>query len=220
MSEPRPAQLAAAQDEHFPGATLAHGFLAVPTPGAWLEAVPEYLELLLIDHANCEKKAAATCLSLLHRYDDRVELVRIASRFARQELRHFEQVLRWLERRGIPWRRLSASRYAATLWREVSGSEPQRRLDTLICAAFVEARSCERFAAIVPVLTPIDPQLAAFYQRLMASEAGHFAGYVELARRDFDADLVERRIARFRTLDAELVTAPDALFRFHSGPPA
>lgn len=202
-----------------PGTAGPRDFLAVPTPDAWLAAAPQHLDTLLLDHANCEKKAAATCLSLLHRYDDQPGLARLASRFARQELRHYEQVLGWLDRLGIPWQRLSASRYASALWAEVDRSEPRRLLDTLLCAAFVEARSCERFEALVPVLHPDTPALAAFYRRLMASEAGHFLGYVEMAQRLFEPALVAERTARFRSLDAELVQAPDPHFRFHSGVP-
>ena len=85
-------------------------FLACPTPEAWCAAAPARLEVLLVDHANCEKKAAATALSLLFRYDDRPALVDAMSRLAREELRHCEQVLALMRERRIAPRRIRASR--------------------------------------------------------------------------------------------------------------
>lgn len=76
-------------------------FLPCRTPDAWVRAAVADLELLVIDHANCEKKAAATALSLMHRYTDNPKLLHKMSRLAREELRHFEQVLSIIERRGL-----------------------------------------------------------------------------------------------------------------------
>ena len=70
-----------------------YDFLPCRTPEAWLSAAVGSLPLLMIDHANCEKKAAATAMSLMHRYTDNTALLNKMSRLAREELRHFEQVL-------------------------------------------------------------------------------------------------------------------------------
>jgi len=46
-------------------------FLPCATPAAWIAAALAHPEELLIDHANCEKKAASTALGLLYRHIDR-----------------------------------------------------------------------------------------------------------------------------------------------------
>lgn len=191
-----------------------HEFLPCPTPEAWLEQAVDQQALLLIDHAHCEKKAAATAINLLYRYMDRPDLLDRMSRLAREELRHFEQVLAILRRRGIAYRGLSAARYAGGLRELVRTSEPGRLVDTLIVGALIEARSCERFASLAPRL---DAELAKFYSGLLAAEARHFQDYLHLAERYSDEPITER-IAVFREREQQLIEAPDTEFRFHSGP--
>lgn len=190
-------------------------FLLCATPSAWIEVAVAHQDILLIDHAHCEKKAASSALALLFRYPERHTLVATLSRLAREELRHFEQVLRILQRRGIPYRKLTASRYAEGLRRHVRHAEPGRLVDTLIVGAFIEARSCERFALLAPHL-PAD--LREFYGGLQAAEARHFREYLDLAQ-SCAAEALEPHIARFAQIEAELVTTPDPVFRFHSGVP-
>ena len=191
-------------------------FLYCRTPATWLEEAAARLDILLIDHANCEKKAAGTALSLLYRYVDKPVLLRTLSRLAREELRHFEQVQGYLEARAIDYVHIGPSRYAGTLRRLIRPSEPERLVDTLLVGAVVEARSCERFLGLIDVL-PED--LAAFYRKLLDSEARHFRQYLELARRYARAPF-EEALDALLTRDVELVTEPDPVFRFHSGPPA
>lgn len=189
-------------------------FLLCPTPQAWLDQAVDRQELLLIDHAHCEKKAAATAINLLYRYMDRPELLTLMSRLAREELRHFEQVLAFIQRRGLVYRGLSASRYAAGLRELVRTTEPGRLVDTLIVGALIEARSCERFARLAPLL---DDELARFYRGLLATEARHFQDYLALARRYSDTP-IDDRLALFLERERELIEAPDTELRFHSGP--
>jgi tRNA-(ms[2]io[6]A)-hydroxylase len=193
-------------------------FLSCPTPEAWLQAAadPANRATLLVDHANCEKKAASTALHLMYRYVEHPALLHRLSRLAREELRHFEQVLTIMERRGVAYPQLSASRYAAELRALVSGQEPLRLVDTLLVGAIIEARSCERFAALVPLL---DEELAQFYAGLLKSEARHFQDYLTLAR-SLEADVdVDARLAPLLAREAELIETADEQFRFHSGPP-
>ena len=190
-------------------------FLPCATPVAWLEAAGAHPAELLIDHANCEKKAASTALGLLYRYVGRPDLLQRMSRLAREELRHFEQVVALMQARGIAYRQLSAGRYAAALHELVRRAEPERLVDTLIAGAFIEARSCERFAALAPRL---DAELTDFYRSLLRSEARHFQHYLDLAR-SFGGD-IDGRIAAFAAREKELIETPDTEFRFHSGPPA
>lgn len=192
-------------------------FLGSATPDAWLAWAARNPDILLIDHANCEKKAAATALSLMHRYTEYPRLLHKLSRLAREELRHFEQVVAIMQRRGVSYRPISASRYAAGLRAAIRSHEPGRLVDTLVVGAVIEARSCERFAALAPQL---DPELGDFYRSLLKSEARHFRDYLELATALSDPEEVARRQRVFLALDAGLVTGTDSEFRFHSGIPA
>lgn len=188
-------------------------FLGCATPHSWIEAAQNHLELLLIDHAHCEKKAASTALSLMYRYVDHPRLLNKMSRLAREELRHFEQVLALMSRRGIRYGHLSPSRYARELRQQVRGEEPGRLVDVLIVGAFIEARSCERFASLAPYL---DEELADFYRSLLRSEARHYRDYLDLAREAAGTD-IEDRVAAFREQEMQLIISEDSEFRFHSG---
>jgi tRNA-(ms[2]io[6]A)-hydroxylase len=193
----------------------ALGLLACPTPAAWVTHASSHVELLLLDHANCEKKAASTAVSLLFRYPEQESLAQRLSRLAREELRHFEQVCAVTARRGIAFRRVAPTRYAAGLHRLVRAREPDRLVDLLLAGAFIEARSAERFAVLAPAL---DEELSTFYGGLLAAEARHRDVYLTLARARARADLDER-IRDFAAAEAELVTQRDRRFGFHSGPP-
>ena len=192
-------------------------FLGCPTPPAWLAAVPDNLDVLLIDHANCEKKAAGAALAALYRYNQHDTLLVRLSRLAREELRHFEQVLAALRERGIAYRQVSASRYAAGLRRHARTAEPGRLVDLLLIGALVEARSCERFELLAPLLQRIDAPLAALYARLARSEQRHFEVYLALAEDVAAAGEIEQRTAALRQVENSLVSEPDDEFR--SGAP-
>lgn len=190
-------------------------FLPCPTPDAWIDAALDNLAILLVDHANCEKKAASTALSLIYRYNDRFDLLDKMSRLAREELRHFEQVIQLMRRREIAYVHISACDYAGELRKLVATSEPLKLVDTLIISAFIEARSCERFAKLAPHL---DQELESFYLSLLKSEARHYSDYLKLARQYAEAD-ISQRIARVAERERALITTPGREFRFHSGPP-
>ena len=186
-------------------------FLQTPTPEGWLETAAERLPELLLDHANCELKAASSGLAIIYRYPERDTLVWRMSRLAREELRHFEQVRQLLKERDIPFQRLTASRYASCLHEAVRRTEPQRLLDTLIVGALIEARSCERFAALAPRM-PDD--IGRFYRGLLASES-------RFARNECSVGeaVLAARIDQLRELENRIITDADPLFRFHSGLP-
>ena len=191
-------------------------FLLCPTPAGWIDVALDNQELLLIDHANCEKKAASTAMNLLYRYIDRDDLLKKMSQLAREELLHFEQVVGIMKERGINYRHVSSSRYASGL-RELGRKGGEDELvDVLICGALIEARSCERFAALVPHL---DEALAKFYRSLLRSEGRHYQDYLELARQYAGTD-IQWRIDEFREIERELILSPDPEFRFHSGVPS
>ena len=194
-------------------------FFETKTPEAWLEAASERIPELLLDHANCELKAASTALGFLYRYPERTALAQRMSRLAREELRHFEQVRSIMDEMQVPFERLTASRYAGRLRDAVRDEEPLKLLDMLLVGALIEARSCERFARLAPRLPE---RLAKFYGGLLASESRHFEHYLGFARAETgvsQADL-DARLAELKELEARLITEPDPQFRFHSGSPA
>lgn len=239
-------------------------FLQCPTPQSWIdEAIkPENLSELLIDHCNCELKAAQTAMLLIRKYavdkDNAAELLAwlkpyedfvyrrdfigsfngkhaglskaIVARddvsfgavlvdkmvlLIKEELHHFQQVLDIMTARGIEYKNVRAGRYAKGLMKYVRTHEPQKLIDTLICGAYIEARSCERFAKLAPYL---DDELNKFYLSLLRSEARHYQDYLALASEISVSDITQR-ITFFANKEAELIATEDVDFKFHSGVP-
>lgn len=236
-------------------------FLNCPTPQDWVDEAlkPENLPVLLVDHANCELKAAQTAMLLLRRYavdkesgdallawlkpfedfvyrkvgngdfSDHVnlskklisksnfehgdELIAKMVLLIKEELHHFQQVLEIMQARGVKYDNLTASRYARGMMKHVRTHEPAKLTDTLICGAYIEARSCERFAKVAPLL---DDELHTFYVSLLRSEARHFQDYLNLAQK-VSKDDISQRVAFFGEKEVQLITSKDCEFRFHSG---
>jgi tRNA-(ms[2]io[6]A)-hydroxylase len=190
--------------------------LLAPTPESWLEHALVSWRELLVDHANCEKKAASTALALIFAYPEDRALTSALSRLAREELRHFEQVQRMMISLDVEYSRQQPGRYGAGLRAVVRTSEPGRKLDLLLAGALIEARSAERFGLLAPRLPA---PLGEFYEQLGHSEARHFEDYLQWAHAAAgDADL-DTRLAKIAAREAELATSPDPEFRFHSGAP-
>ncbi|HEY2807160.1 MAG TPA: tRNA-(ms[2]io[6]A)-hydroxylase [Steroidobacteraceae bacterium] len=184
------------------------------TPQAWVEdAVANWPELI-VDHANCEKKAASTALALMFAYPEDQALVLALSRLAREELRHYEQVVRAMGALGVPLSRQRPGRYAQQLRVQVASGEPARKLDLLLCGALIEARSAERFVLLAPRMP--EP-LGTLYASLALSEARHFELYVGFAQACAPLQW-RRRLAELAACEAQLATGADELLRFHSGP--
>ena len=188
--------------------------LLVPTPQRWLDAACEHWRTLLVDHANCEKKAASTALALIFAYPEQAAHNLALARLAREELRHFEQVTRMMERLGVPFERLKPGRYAGGLRAALRTHEPQRRLDLLLAGAIIEARSCERFERLA---SRLPEPLAGFYAELQRAEARHTSLYLDLAASA--ADDFQLRLHELLAVEAALVEREDTELRFHSGPP-
>ncbi len=194
-------------------------FLRCDTPKAWLDYAISRIDILLIDHAKCEKKAASTALSLMFKYSERTELQIKMSQLAREEVLHFEQVFEFIVKRGIEYTILSPSRYAGSLRKLARDNEPDKLVDFCIIGAIIEARSCERFASLAPLLEKAgDIELAKYYRYLLKSESRHYEDYLDLAKRYSVKDINER-LELFLTKEAELINTPDNVFRFHSGLP-
>jgi tRNA 2-(methylsulfanyl)-N6-isopentenyladenosine37 hydroxylase len=199
--------------------SVPEAILLAPTPEAWVSAACERWRELLVDHLGCEKKAASTAVALIFAYPEDEAMSQALSRLAREELRHFEQVQALMKQLAVPYARAKPGRYAAGL-RDVSrSSEPHRKLDLLLTGALIEARSAERFAQLTARLPA---PLAGFYAQLQRSEARHFQLYLRLAIQAAQSDALDwrERLCVLALREAELATAPDEQFRFHSGPPA
>jgi tRNA-(ms[2]io[6]A)-hydroxylase len=194
--------------------------LLAPTPPSWVDHAAAHWAELLVDHANCEKKAASTALALMFAYPEDRKLTSALSRLAREELRHFEQVQRMMETLDVPYIRQKPGRYGAGLRATMRTADPGRKLDLLLIGALIEARSAERFRLLAPRLP--EP-LSDFYTTLERSEARHFELYLDLAH-GIDtsprAAESEQRLQTIAAREAELATQPDDAFRFHSGAPA
>jgi tRNA-(ms[2]io[6]A)-hydroxylase len=193
--------------------------LLAPTPQAWVTSACRRWQELLSDHLGCEKKAASTALALIFAYPEDTSLTLALSRLAREELRHFEQVQSLMQELEVPFARAKPGRYASGLRAVSHTAEPDRKLDLLLTGALIEARSAERFAMLAPHLpAPLD----RFYAQLEHSEARHFQLYLRLAIQAAQQSGLDwqQRLSVLAAREAELATAPDAQFRFHSGPPA
>jgi len=203
-------------------------FLHCETPQQWLDRVIVNLDTLLIDHANCEKKAASTAINLMFRYDCLPDICYRMSRLAREELRHYEQVLKIINNRGIKLRPVTPSRYAGGMHKVLAKFEPQRLPELLMIGSIIEARSCERFAQVIPILhSENENDLAKFYRGLLASEARHFQHYLELAEHywktkkltDKTGIRFSEKLNQYLSIEAELILSSDKAFNFHSGIP-
>jgi len=189
-------------------------WLAAPSGAAWLEQAIAHPELVLIDHAHCERKAAGVALQLMFRYPSDEGLGAVLSPLAREELEHFEQVLQLLQRRGVALRPLAAPPYGAALTAQVRRGEPKRMLDSFLVAGLIEARSHERMA-LLATHSP-DPELRALYGELLASEARHFGLYWVLCEERFGREATVARLEELAAMEAEILANlwPEA--RFHS----
>jgi tRNA-(ms[2]io[6]A)-hydroxylase len=189
-------------------------WLSAPSSRAWLEQALAHPDLLLIDHAHCERKAAGAALQLMFRYPSDGALAAVLSPLAREELEHFELVQCHLEQRRIPLRPLAAPPYGTGLAALVCRQEPQRMLDSLLVAGLIEARSHERMALLAQH-SP-DAQLRALYGDLLASEARHFGVYWLQCERRWPRAVVVQRLEQLAAAEAELLAKLHPEPRMHS----
>lgn len=189
--------------------------LAAATAPAWADWAATHRDAILLDHAHCEKKAAGAAVNLIFRHPERRGFLAPLSALAREELSHFEAMLAHLERLGVRFARQRPGPYGGRLHAAVRGGERERLLDTLLCCALIEARSCERLGLIADVLD--DPELAGFYHSLHAAEARHHRLYVELAGGVAGAGELTARLAELAAHEAAVLAATPALPRLHAG---
>lgn len=189
-------------------------FLKEPTSQAWVEQAIANMDTILLDHAQCERKAAGTAIQMMSRYPSSDKLVRELTAIAQEELSHYEQVNQWLDKRGIPLQPVTPPPYGAGLKKCVRRQEPDRMLDLLLVSALIEARSHERLGLLGEHCP--DPKLAKFYRSLMASEARHYGSYWLLATTYFHVDLVNERLDELAEQESALLSILHPEPRVHS----
>ena len=169
------------------------------TDPTWLPLAVQRFDEVLVDHAHCEKKAAANALSLLQHYPEVPRLPQQMAGLAREEASHLARVLSLMERRGLVLGRDPGDPYVQKLQASVRTAREERRVDRLLVAALVEARSCERLSLLAAGLA--EPALRDFYGELAQSERGHQELFVRLAEAASSARAVAERLPAL--LDAE-----------------
>lgn len=177
--------------------------LRVATPPAWLDAVLADFDAFLLDHAACERKAAATGMSFVVRYPDRQPLLEPMIEFAREELEHFHRVYRVIAARGLRLLPDTKDEYVNRLRGKVRSGGDAMLLDRLLVAGVVEARGCERLRLVAQASLP--PDLGAMYEDLGRAEARHHALFFRLARELFDEAEVQARADEFLDFEAKLI---------------
>jgi tRNA-(ms[2]io[6]A)-hydroxylase len=204
---------ALALDTMGPHLRVLQDILHVPTSEAWLPMALADIDAILVDHAHCEKKAAAAALSLVAQYPEHGTLVQHCVGLAQEELRHFKQVHRLILQRGGALTRDPGDPYARALLRFMRDGATQRMVDRLLICALIEARSCERLGLLGEGLDC--PTLAPFYRGLAKAEAGHYRLFVDLARTVAPHPEVDARLQVLCAAEAEIVTTLPVLPRIH-----
>jgi len=180
-------------------------FLKIPSDPRWLPLALEHFNEVLVDHAHCEKKAAANALSLLQAYPELPGLPAQMARLAREESAHLAKVLDLMAARGLTLGRDAGDPYAQGLQKVIRTSHDGRKVDRLLVAAVIEARSCERLSLLAEGLE--DPMLRRFYGELAQSEDGHQSLFYRLAvtATGGDETSVRARLEEFLLHEAEVL---------------
>jgi tRNA-(ms[2]io[6]A)-hydroxylase len=179
--------------------------LQLPTDPRWVDLASISLEDILTDHAYCEQKAAASCISLIQRYPSKEKLVTELSPIVTEEWGHFRLVLAELQKRNLKLGKQRKDEYVNKLFefQKKGGHEEDRLLDQLLTMALIEARSCERFKRLSEGLD--DKYLRNFYRRFMESEAGHYHLFIELSENYIDKEKVRRRWKEWLEYEAQII---------------
>lgn len=183
------------------------------TSPEWLALALSQFDDVLIDHAHCEKKAAAAAMALVAQYPDRAQLVRRCVKLAQEELRHFYQVHRIIVQRGLVYTRDEGDPYAQLLLKQCRNGPQERLIDRLLVMSLIEARSCERLSLLAEGLQ--DESLAKFYRGLATAEAGHHRLFVDLAELYENAETVQQRLQELAQIEARIVADLPLTARVH-----
>ena len=187
--------------------------IRTPTDPRWVKTALEDFDTLLSDHAHCEKKAAATALSLVASYPEQDRLVGKLSLLAIEELRHFRAVHRIIRKRGGVLERDYGDPYVRELRKEMRHDSHGRMVDRLLVSGVIEARSHERLGLLGEALE--DPALADFYLSLAKAEAGHADLFVGLAHDVAEESEIASRLDTFLLRESRLIAEIPLAARIH-----
>ncbi len=191
--------------EYSTPATVKMLNLQLPTDPRWVNLAAMELQEILTDHAYCEQKAATSCITLIQAYPERHELVRELAPIVTEEWGHFRAVLDEMDKRGLSLGEQRKDEYVNGLlaFQKKGGSKDDRLLEKLLICGLIEARSCERFRLLSLHLK--EESLRTFYHKFMVAEAGHYVLFLDLARKFFPRDRVEKRWQEYLAYEAELL---------------
>ena len=194
---------------------LVKEFLPCVTPDRWLENALDNPVLLLLDHANCEKKAASSALHLIYRCIDNMDVMESMSQLVETEMQNFQSLVRIIKARKLDCISLTASRYALGLRDHMSGNDNLKLIDLLVVSAFMHGRAFERFSRLIPY---IDLELESFYVSFIKTQENHFNKYLHIAKSLSDEETLASRVDHFASYEKNLIKRPDSEFRVYSGP--
>lgn len=179
--------------------------LKLPTDPRWVNIVEKNIEDILTDHAYCEQKAASTAVSLIVSFPEYTELVQEMIALVNEEMSHFKMVHDLILEKGWVLGRDRKDKYVGQLLKffPKGGSRTTQLVHRLLCAALIEARSCERFRLLSEQLE--DKKLAKFYRKLMISEAGHYTMFLKFARKYGDIEEVDKKWNALLNYEAEIM---------------
>jgi len=180
--------------------------IGVSSPPGWIEAVLSDFPSFLQDHADCERKASATAMSLVAKYPNRTEIIPELIATAVEELEHFQQVYQIMESKGIQLAHsIHEDLYIKALMKAQHDGLEERFLDRLLIASVVETRGAERFKIVADNVQ--DEDLKKFYKMLWISEAKHGHIYVGMALNYFPEDKVYKRLQWWVDKEAEIISS-------------
>ena len=171
----------------------------------WIKSVMENFNSFLQDHANCERKASAMAMSLAAKYPDRLEIIPDLIDTAIEELEHFRDVYKVMQKRGIPLRHeIAEDVYVKQLILLCRSGRDERFMDRLLLASIIECRGAERFRLVYEALD--DAELKNFYHLLWASEAKHGHIFVGFALKYFNETSVYKRLEELNKQESEIIS--------------
>lgn len=179
--------------------------LACPTPLTWVDAVLSDFPRFLQDHAACERKASANAMSMVSKFPDQEALLEPMICLAKEELIHFHEMFRLLQKKGLTLGVDEKDPYVSQMLKAVRHGRREHFLDRLLVAGLIEARGCERFALLAEHL--VDGEMKVFYERLAREEGGHFRVFLRLARHFYSDEEVEPRLAELIEIEAQAMLA-------------
>ncbi len=183
--------------------------LKIPSPQGWLDAVMADFNAFMVDHATCERKASGLAMSFVAKYADKTFLVEPMISLAREELAHFHEVYKLMQKRGLRLAMSDKDPYVTALLKHARHGDDEHFLDRLIICGVVEARGCERFYMVGEALSriPGEEELGAYYTRLGREEAGHYKIFLKIAGHYFPEEVVRKRTEEILAREAEAMLA-------------